>query len=57
MQCEDCGYEFNYRGSTGTRSYYVIEVRNEMTRGTDGKIAYCRSCAPFGNTNIPDKLN
>jgi hypothetical protein len=56
MKCEKCDYEFNYNDPSGTKSYFVIEQRNEMTRGRSDMVAYCRSCAPFGNTKIPGKL-
>ena len=56
VECEKCGYEFNYLDPDGTRQYYIIQLRNEMSRGSNGKVAYCKDCAPFGNTKIPGKL-
>lgn len=56
MKCEKCGYEFNYLDPSGTRQYFVVELRSEMNRGATAKVAYCQECAPFGNTKIPGKL-
>lgn len=56
MKCEKCDHEFNYDDPSGTRTYYVIEKRNEVVRGPTETIAYCSGCAPFGNTSVPEKL-
>jgi len=56
MECEKCGYEFSYQDPSATRSYYVIGEENEAFRGREKTIAYCKQCAPFGNTKIPGKL-
>lgn len=55
-ECVDCGKEFNYYDPNGNGRYYIIELRNESTRGEEGRIAYCTECAPFGNTSVPSKL-
>lgn len=55
-KCEKCGYEFNYDDPSGTRSYYRIEMQNEVYRGRTSSVVYCKGCAPFGNTKIPAKL-
>jgi len=56
VECEKCGYQFNYNDPSATRSYYAIESRTEATKGRNGKVVYCRKCAPFGNTKIPEKI-
>jgi hypothetical protein len=56
-KCAKCGYEFNYLDPTGTKEYYLVELRNEMTKGSRGTVVYCKECAPFGNTKIPDQVN
>lgn len=55
-ECIDCGYEFNYNDPSATRSFFRIELRNEVVRGRIGAITYCKECAPFGNTKIPGRL-
>lgn len=57
MNCEKCGYEYNYDDPTASRTYYTVEEKNEMTHGRSGVVAYCKKCAPFGNTKIPTKFN
>jgi hypothetical protein len=56
MKCEKCGHEFNYENPTETKSFYVIERRSEMYRGNSGSVAFCKGCAPFGNTKIPEQI-
>lgn len=56
MKCEKCDYEFDYQDPSATKSFYVIERRSEAFHGAGGTIAFCQSCAPFGNTKIPGKL-
>ena len=55
-KCEKCGHEFDYNDPSATKQFYEINLRSELTRGYSKSITYCRGCAPFGNTKIPEKL-
>jgi hypothetical protein len=55
-ECEKCGHEFDYFDPSATASYYKIELKSEVSHGRTGVLYYCKGCAPFGNTKIPEEI-
>lgn len=55
-ECAKCGHEFDYEHPAATKQYYQIEMKSEMYHGRSGVVFYCKECAPFGNTKIPEKI-